>query len=108
MHALGASVPAEFHADPFREIGIPGRGQGDAATEGGCRAFVADTHRSVRHAEARHPQPRDTAKIEEVDAPDQFDLLLERHLFEDRIDALFHFSRGRRRVRRCLCHGGNR
>jgi hypothetical protein len=104
VHALGARLAPELHADALHELGIPGGGQRDAAAERRGGAVVAHAHGAVGHAEAGDAEPRNAPHVEVVHSADQVDLLFDRHLLDEGFGLRIDITGGCRR----LCHGKRR
>src|SRR5438552_9464731 len=91
MHATRTGISAHGGADPLREVDIPRSCQRDARRICSRQAVVVNAHGTVGHSERGDTKPRNGASVEVIDAPDDLDFFLLRHLAEDRIDPLFHF-----------------
>ena len=90
MYATCARILPVDSSHPLHEFRIPGGCQGNAAHRG-CGTIVANAHRAVGHLLFRQAEFFVAANVKAFDAPEQIDLLLQRHSAENGIDALFNF-----------------
>ena len=95
MRALGAGVAAEFDADALDKFRVPGRSKRNAAAVGRRRAVIPQAHRPVCHGEPRHAETGHAAEVKEVDAAEEIDFFLERHLAKDGVDPRLQLLVGR-------------
>jgi hypothetical protein len=83
----------------MRKVYVPGSCQGNPRRIRSRQAVVVNAHRPVGHSESRYTQAGNGASIEIIDASNDFDLLVNRHLAEDRIDATLYIGRRGRSLR---------
>ena len=103
MHTFGASVPRDLRAHALGQCWIPGSRQRNTAGHGRSRPIVANTDRAVGHLQAGHTKSRHGTDIKVVDSSEHVDLFLERHLPDNRLDAVLDIAgNGRRRLRELL------
>src|SRR5258708_6806159 len=95
MNALSSRIPADFCADPLGKPRIPGCCKGYSSSHGCGRPVVADSQRSVRHLEAGHAEPGDTAHVKTVDPSEQVNFFFDRHVAENRVDPTLGLVRRR-------------
>src|SRR5258706_4773224 len=100
MYAARAGILAHRSADPPGKFSVPGRRQRDPSGIRSRWAIVMHSQGTVRHSQGWNPKAGNRPRIEIVDAADDGNFLLHRHLAEDGVNPLLDIlGWGRRSLR---------
>src|SRR2546428_1425038 len=100
MPPLARSISAVFPPAARGYRGIPGGGKTKAARHGCGRSIIPHADWTISQLQTLDAETRHAANKKAVDPSEQINLLLERHLLEDRLDFFFSISgHGNERLR---------
>ncbi len=81
-------------AHAARKFGAPRSGQQNSSRIRSRQPVIVYAEWTIRHAQSRNTEPRDSLNVEITDATDDCKLFVEGHLAEDRIHPSFDFRAG--------------